>query len=123
MIRRVRPRDFDAVNDWYTRRGIRPVNDGVLPEVGFIVEGVAAGWLMQTDSDICLFEGVITNPDAPSEARDRAINLLLSTLKKTGDELGFKRFVAFTEVPSIGERLAVDGFSFQGTLHLFVKEN
>lgn len=72
-----------------------------LPDVGFIAMEknmvIAAGFLRQIEGDLlCIFDGLISNPEATSEQRNLALNLVIIALQKKAKFFNFKRILAWT---------------------------
>jgi len=90
--------------------------------MGFIVPGVAAGFVYETDSDLAALDGWVTNPEAPWATRKEALTLLEGRAVEFARELGFKRIVALA-LPSISRWLCNrHGFSPVGTSITCVKD-
>jgi|SRR6266851_2333323 len=88
-------RDFEEVRSWYTNRGmILEEND--LPKVGFIVPGIAAGFILQTDTTSCILEPFIANPFTLKNERDIALEIIMEELLKESKELGYQRVFGFS---------------------------
>lgn len=79
-----------------------------LPRIGFIVQGRAAGWLMQTDTDIAYAVDLIADPDCDERLRGLAVYAVIKELKHVGELLQFRIIRVLTKiegVASIVERL------------------
>lgn len=94
MIRTFRPADLYAVNQWEKAHGLRPCKLEQLSTAGWIVPEAAAGWLYLTDSNFCLFDGLVTNPEATAELRAEAIDAIQEQVVKAAKALGYKNLVA-----------------------------
>lgn len=82
-------KDYDIVRQWWINHGSYPPKPEHLSSTGIIIEAdkpVCAGWLYQTDSKICVFEFVISDPLAGKEIRDAALMLLIETIKQIASE-------------------------------------
>lgn len=72
--------DYDVINEWWQEHGSFAPDKHHLPKNGIIVydvENIAAGFLYNTDSSICVFEFVICNPNVSKEKRDEGLDLLI----------------------------------------------
>lgn len=101
--------DFYSIIEWYEARHIRPAQD-MIPPTGFIVPGIAAGFLMRTDTSACILEPFIANPHANKEDRDRALNSIMGDLIEEARNLGYDRVFGFSSRESMIERAVFQGF-------------
>ena len=109
QARKYTSEDFNQVRDWYNNRSLAPIED-LLPQVGFIVPGIAAGFLMQTDTKCCILEPFISNPFAESLDRKDALDLIMGELILEAYRLGYNRIYGFSTRPSMIERAKQYGF-------------
>jgi hypothetical protein len=77
---------------------------------GYIVEDVAAGFIVTTSSNFCFLEGFITNPACGPKARNAAINEIRDGLLKLGKHWGCKSAYVASLLPSINKRCAKSCF-------------
>ena len=122
MIEKYNKEDFDSICEWYDARGVECPKAHQLPSIGYIVPGVAAGFLYKTDSTICLIEGLISNPEAPTFKRSEAIDLVIAEILKEAERLGFDKIFGFTSYESVVTRVVRHGFMRDGIWHLVYKE-
>lgn len=87
--------DFEEIRSWYDMRGMT-VELQDLPKVGFIVPGVAAGFIMQTDTNCCILEPFIANPLTLKKCREVALDSIFKHLIKEAQTLGFKKIFGFS---------------------------
>lgn len=107
--RKYSPEDFEAIQSWYKSRDMAPLED-LIPKIGFIVPGVAAGFMMQTDTKCCILEPFISNPLVDSEKRKEALDLIMGELILEAFQLGYNRIYGFSTVPSMVNRALKWGF-------------
>lgn len=101
-----------------------------IPKHGFIVfteeqMPVAAGFLRLVEGDYCLFDSFITNPECSPEERNKALDLITSSLINLGKTLNIKKMFAFSEEPHIIQRSCAHGFGkmpFEFTILDLTKE-
>lgn len=122
MIRRYEKSDFGEVKGWFDARGIDHIREPLLPDIGFIEPGVAAGFLYQTDSGVCILEGFVTNKDAEGPLRNKALNEVISECMRTAKELGFQKVCAFSLDDSIIARAHKNDFKSSSGFTLLAKE-
>lgn len=102
--------DYSTVCAWYHGRNKTPVPKEFLPRIGFVVDSIAMGFLMQTDSNLCILEPFIANPEAPSPIRDEALKMVLSTLVATAANMGYKAVFGFSTSTTMVQRALSQGF-------------
>lgn len=100
---------FSEVSTWYEARGVRITPDS-LSHTGFIVPGIAAGFLMLTDTSACILEPFIANPEATAEERDDALNTIIAKLILEAKAMKFKRIFGFSNNPPMLKRAQEFGF-------------
>jgi hypothetical protein len=95
IARRFEPKDFDQVNAWAKEWGSSYEPDQ-LPAIGYIVDGIAAYFLYQTDSKCCWLENLIAKKDIEYHVRDKALSLIIDEILDEAKRLGFKVAYAST---------------------------
>ena len=93
-MRRYNPEDLPELNRWYASRKLPHIDSDSLPLIGFIEPDVAAGFLYLTDSSLGIIEGVVANPRASRESKDRALDEIDGRITQAARELGIKHLVA-----------------------------
>lgn len=88
--------DYWTLASWWNAHNWPCPDQEMLPETGFIVEDVCAGFLYKTDSKIAWLEFIISNPKIEKEKRTQSLDLVISALCEEAKKLGFK--VIFTSV-------------------------
>jgi hypothetical protein len=96
--------DLEQVNRWEQAQGLKPSELSSLSGNGWIEPGVAAGWLYSTDSDFCLLDGVVSNPEAAADERHMALDRIQQMAGIWAKALGFKHLVALCTVDSLLKR-------------------
>lgn len=122
MIRPVEESDFKEIFRWHELRGMRPPDIGSMPGVGLIQPGVAAVFLYRTDSDVCLLDCAVSNPEAERSECDEALDSILRELVKIASGTGFRKIFAMTRRGSIAKRLERESFQTVGEFQFFAKE-
>jgi hypothetical protein len=103
-------RHYEDFKAWYAPRLDNPVGPEFLPRVGYVVPGVAMGFLYQTDSAVAHIEGLVANPKVGGEQRSAAIDEVVMAIIAEAKKLGFKTLHGQTELPVIVERAKRLGF-------------
>lgn len=120
-MRRVQGIDMLEISQWYRDRDLQSPSS-TLPKIGYIVPGLAAGFLYQTDSDFILLDGFITNPLTDKGERDIALDAITGALLEDAEMLKVKSIVVFTKHPAIEDRAKHWGFSLRGSYMFLSRE-
>lgn len=104
------PNHYESVSSWFEKRGLPPIPAESLPSVGKIVPGIGAIFLYQTDSDVCLLESAITNPEAHKDVRTQAIDVVTAACIERAKEFGFKTMLSVTKNKKILDQSKAHGF-------------
>ena len=110
--------DRAQLDAWYLAHGYGHLRPGELPATGFLVEGVAAGFLYRTDSDTVILEGFITNPAATAAERYQALEQVHAALVAAAKQSGARRLLALTADDSLKQRAQEHGFASLGMFEL-----
>lgn len=81
-----------------------------LPDVGFIVDDTACGFLYISNSKIGWVEWVYSNPEKPKEQRADALDMLFKLLEITAKELGIRVLFSASAIPAYKSILERNGF-------------
>lgn len=119
--RKYKTEDYPEVLSWWEARKIRMPED-VLSSIGSIVPGIAAGFLIRTNTSACIFEPFIANPRASKEDRNTALNAIMVDLVQEARLLGFKRVFGFSSNEPMIERALKVGFQVVEESTTVVKE-
>lgn len=93
-IRYYQSSDYPVITSWFLGNDLPKFPEELIPSTGFIVENLCAGWLYKTDSKIALVETFIGNPKADKEERQKAVNLMFSSLIEEAKKQGFTLLLA-----------------------------
>lgn len=96
MMRRFEERDYADFCAWCEAHGGGIVERDVLPTLGLIVEGVAALFLVQTDTAVAFAHHLTTNPAAGLRERTAAVAELADGIKALARELGFRYLLTWS---------------------------
>lgn len=96
-MRRFEAKDLESINAWLLEHGKAPVRPGDVGTLGYIVDGVAAGFLLRTDARrVAMLDGFVTNPKAHVRKRYDAIWMLIDVLCAEARARGIQRLGGFT---------------------------
>lgn len=113
--------DYAALKSWFQARGVSAPAPSALPRLGVIVDGIAAGFLIQTDTSIACIDFYISNPEIEPHRRDHALDLITKALLKHAKRLGFKYVKSTTYLDVIAKRAKAHGFNEVGMFRTFVR--
>lgn len=94
MVHRVTEEDLEEVISWFHKRNLEITPD-YFPTTGFIVSGKAAGFVFATDSNFCIFECFIGNPEISREERQEALRHIVPAMIEEAKEMGYKQAFGF----------------------------
>ncbi len=89
------------INTWYKARDQYMLKPDWIPPQGLIVPGIAAGFLIRTNTNIGILEHFVTNPAASKKDRRLAIDMIASRLISAGKSMGMLGFLALSSHPAI----------------------
>ena len=94
--------DAGWYSNWWSCRAFPPAP---MPKTAVVLEQdgrpIAAGGLVLTDSDYVLPDGFCTNPEAPKELRQLALQNLFSWAAQEAVKRGYSRGIVMTSASSI----------------------
>ena len=93
---------------WYE---MTPLPLQFLPQSGFVVEGVAMGFLYRTDSKMALIENLAANPKLPRDTVTQGLDAVVTAIAEEGRCLGFEVLIGYTNVKAVIERALRHGFT------------
>ena len=114
--------DKPDLNQWWAAHNLPAIPTESLPKTGFVVQGVAAGFLYKTDSDVVFIENFISNPRAYWEERQNALDQITAALLQHAITKGFNYAMALTQSQAVYERALKFGFSTQGAYQVMNKD-
>lgn len=122
-------KDYFMMCNWWKTHGSFAPKLEHLPASGIVVEidgtPTACGFLYHTDSKICVFEFVVTNPMAEKEERNQALALLIDAAISWAEKGGYHLIYSSIGIPKYIARLEEKGF-IQADLnqtHMFKEVN
>lgn len=104
--RKCQPKDLQFVHKCLLKHG-QNLQDWQAPKLGFIVPGVAAGFINQAENGAAIIDGLITNPLCSSMTRHKALEAVVSKLISVP---GITKIYAFTAAEGTFERALQAGF-------------
>ncbi len=106
-------KDYAIIQEWWKLHGSFAPKPQHLSSTGLIIEAdnpLCAGWLYNTDSKICVFEFVVSNPNVDKHLRDAALTLLIEEIKKLASDRGYELIYSSVKGIKYIARLQAAGF-------------
>lgn len=94
--RYVKARHEAKAAGFLVRRHMDPTLADNLPSIGYIVPGVAMGFLRKIEGGQGLLDSFITNPRAPAELRNQALDIITQKLLDKAQKLNINQILAFS---------------------------
>jgi len=110
IIQPITKENYNVLVEWWKGYSWEAIPQECLPEIGFIVNDVVAGFIYKTDSNICLMEWIIGNPQADKDLRKKSISLLLNHLCDIAKNMGYKMCFTYTKNTSLIDSLEHNEF-------------
>lgn len=121
-MRRYVESDYQQIKSWLIKRDRSYPQADNLPTIGLIVDDVACGFLIKTDTKTAIMEYFISNPDASIFKINEAIDLIILGLTELAEDNGFKYIKCDSNLRSIQRKALKNGFIPIGNYHNFIKE-
>lgn len=102
--------DYSDINAWFHERKGEYFPVKFLSGTGFIVPGVAVGFLIRTDANVGILEPFVSNPHAPEKERDEALNKILKKLVDHAKSLGYRAVFGFSTAQTMIDRALKQDF-------------
>lgn len=97
------PNHFPMIDEWYSHYNLK-MHEFLLPSTGFIVEGMAVGFIYLTNSPQAWIENLCKNPHIDKDISNEALDLVLIELMNFAKVSGVKLVVADTLFNSVALR-------------------
>lgn len=121
-MREFETKDYAQLCSWYEARGLPKPRLRYLPGTGRIMDGIAAGFLVRTDTPIAWLEFFISNPACGRKRRHSALEKIAGALIEDARRLGYSGVTASTQNHSIKELARRLKFKAVGDFETFFKE-
>ncbi len=104
-------RHYETFCKWTRWYELTPLPIQFLPQSGFVVEGVAMGFMYRTDSKMALIENLAANPVLPRETVTQGLDRVVEAIAAEGRALGFEVLIGYTNVGAVIARALRHGFT------------
>lgn len=122
LAKRVLDLDFDEIGKWFESRGSKLPDISFFPRCGFIVHGIAAGFIYFTDSSIAIIDCYVSNPDSNITQRGDALDLITKALIEQAQFHKCKMLKCDTKLEAVKQRALSHGFKSLGAHESFSLE-
>lgn len=112
--------DLPVLNEWLSGWKHPSVEAVHVPPLGFICEGLACGFIVQTDSNRIYLEGFTTNPSLPSIERDRGLREVIVAMTAEREKWRGGRVIVITSDAGIMRRAKELGLTQASVAAVFV---
>jgi len=119
--RRYNTGDLEEIRSWYEKRGMQLI-PSLIPPVGFIVPGIAAGFMISTNTTAAILEPFIANPEVSEWERDTALRYILDKLVEQAAFECNTHVFGFSTSQTMIRRALDMGFKLTETSSTVVKE-
>ena len=121
MVKLITDVDLPEIHRWHEARQA-PFNPGFLPEHGWWVPGVAAGWLWLVENRMAMLDSFISNPVRPGKERRAALSAIIETMKTFAWANSVEKVFCLSQNPRIAVLCQQHGLDPKGTFTLYGKE-
>lgn len=112
-IRMVEENDFAIIKKWAKDWEVE-IPTWLMPKTGFIVEGVAAGFLFATNANVGILECYVQNKKASKMLRNSSLDAITECLLMLAKDMDLKMVKCDTKYNTIINRAKKYGFTDQG---------
>lgn len=92
---------YEDICYWWSQYGWSCIPREALPKTGFIVTGLAAGFLYKTDSQFAILEFIVGNKNSKKEDRKQAIELIVKNLVDEAEKSGYNFIFSSIQHPNL----------------------
>lgn len=116
-VRQFAPKDITSINKWLRRHGHAEATVTDVPRIGFIVPGVAAGFLRDCENGVGMIDSYVSNPLCKNLTRNQALDSITKSILNQP----FKQFITMTENQGLRNRFLKHGMTPMSSYTWFVK--
>lgn len=117
-----KPYDILQLNRWLFNRDMTPLKIENLPKSGFIIDEIAVGFLILTNTNAGILDYFISNPLSKKEERSDALISIANRLIILAKTAGLTAIKCDTKYKSVAEKLQSVGFKETGSYQSFFRE-
>jgi len=102
---------YDTICSWWEKHQWPKIPLTMLPQTGYIVDDLCAGFLYQTDSNIAWLEFIISNPESTKDDRSKALDILIDRLSEDARGMGFTMIFSSINHSNLINKYEKNGFN------------
>jgi len=121
-MRAFEKKDYAILCHWCWLRDKPSPPEWAVPDTGFIVDHVAAGFLILTSNGCAILDFYVSNPNSNKDERDKALDLITEELIEAAREVGVRLLVCSSRSEAIKVRAMKHGFKLSGLYACFEME-
>ncbi len=110
-VERVNSDALAEISKWREAWGFPEWPARWLSPLGYWVPGIAAGWLVTTNSGRALIEDFISSKSASDDERGRALFAIEREIANKARAMGFDFLIGTTQLQSVRERVRIAGYT------------
>lgn len=95
-VREYEESDFASIQRWLHKWNHEKITSEQLPETGFVVPGVAIGFVRMVEGNMAIFDSMVSNPYASQRLRHNALDDLVGHIMAHLKADGVTKVLAFT---------------------------
>jgi hypothetical protein len=111
--------DYKTLAHWCARRDIEAPPEWVFPATGYIVDEIAAGFLVFMNNEMAMIDFFISNPLSDKKERDKALDKISKALIARAKDAGIKMLICTTQKEAVKKRALFHDFKYQGEFSAF----
>ncbi len=109
-VRKVTMADYPLIESWYEARGARMPRNGMLSDLGYIVDNRVVAWLYLTNSNMAMIENIVADPNTVPSLRRNSLKKLVGFLIDLATAMGYTNIFGITQHPAVIELSKAFGF-------------
>lgn len=112
---------YERVKEWLWAKGMRMPEKCLFSDLGFMVDGIAVGFLYLSNSRQAFIDQIAADPTASEKDRDAALRFLFKSLEGMAKECGCVLVKILSDLPKMQRRLETMTYTKHGDYGLYYK--
>lgn len=122
-VTQYKPEHYHEIAGWFVKRRLKVPPMWGLSDTGYIIHGVAAGFLYLTNSGIGYIDCLIANPEASKDDRNNGIDSIIRrVISQAHASYNVKMLCCSSSIKAVQKRARFFKFIDTGTFIGFTKE-
>lgn len=114
-------RHYRLLENWLCAYGLQIPHPSLFSDIGFVVDGIAIGFLFPTPSKQAYMDHVATDPYSNPRDRNLALNALFKNIETEATKRGFWMITALAKLPVMKQRFLHHQYEPYGDYTLFYR--